>query len=67
MTPVDGTATTPPEPDPDWLAWAIVATTFASMAAVVVLALTHYTEAAVAVGTIGAAFAGAQIKVRNRR
>ncbi|MEU5143721.1 hypothetical protein [Streptomyces sp. NPDC021139] len=67
MTPVDGTATTPPEPGPDWLAWIVIATTLVSIAAVVVLALANHTEAAVAAGGIGAAFAGAQINVRSRR
>ncbi|WP_338693015.1 hypothetical protein V2W30_01710 [Streptomyces sp. Q6] len=67
MTSVDRTPTAPPEPSSDRLAWAIVATAFVSVVALVVLALTHNSEAALVVGTIGGGVTTMQINARNRR
>ncbi|MCX4852035.1 hypothetical protein [Streptomyces sp. NBC_00893] len=53
-----------------WLAWAITATALVSIVAVVILALTHNTEAATAVATIGGAVTvvgGTQAGVRSRQ
>lgn len=52
------------------LAWAITATGLVSIVAVVILALTHNTEAATAVATIGGSVTvvgGAQAGMRSRR
>lgn len=70
MTPLDRTPTTTEEPSPIWLTWATVATGLVSIGAVVILSLTHNTDAATAAGSIGTAvttIGGVQIGMRNRR
>lgn len=54
MTAIDRTPSDLPR-HPNLLAWVTTLTALVSIVAVVVLALTHNTEAATAVGTIGGA------------
>ncbi|MFE6808637.1 hypothetical protein ACFVEN_44340 [Streptomyces sp. NPDC057681] len=68
MTSIDGTPSTPPDPSSNRLAWATIVTGLVSIVAVVILALTHNTEAIGPVSTIGLAVtSGVQINSRNRR
>jgi uncharacterized MnhB-related membrane protein len=67
VTPVDPSPTTPPQPSPDRLSWAIVVTAFVSVVATVVLTLTHNSEAAIAVAGIGGTVTTMKISARNRQ
>ncbi|MDX3322457.1 hypothetical protein PV415_36770 [Streptomyces sp. ME03-5684b] len=69
MTTTDRTPNDLPR-HPDLLAWVTTLNAMVSIVAVVVLALTHNTEAATAVGTIGGtvtALGGSWVNLRNRR
>lgn len=69
MTTIDRTSNDLPR-HPNLLAWVTTLTALVSIVAVVVLALTHNTEAATAVGTIGGAvtaLGGSWVNLRTRR
>ncbi|MGW3091584.1 hypothetical protein [Streptomyces sp. NPDC001108] len=70
MTSTDGTPAGTPDPSSNRLSWATLATVLISIVAVVILSLTHNTEAAATVGSIGTAITvggGVQLTARRQQ
>ncbi|MFF4983768.1 hypothetical protein ACFY3O_27415 [Streptomyces sp. NPDC001046] len=70
MTQLERTTGPTPPPSSTLLAWLTVVTGLVSILAVVILSLTHNTEAAATVGAIGTAvtaIGGVQLGMRNRQ